>query len=101
MVYDIYGNRLRKGYCEVHPNVPEIYPCFRCECEYQNKVDAMWHHKQMQKEYDETILKEYIIDYSKKNSRLYRFLLLIERRINNLTFLINKKKDKIESKFPN
>lgn len=30
MAYDIYGNDLRKGYCEVHPNVHEEYPCELC-----------------------------------------------------------------------
>lgn len=30
MAWDIYGNPLRRGYCEVHPYVPEEYPC--CEC---------------------------------------------------------------------
>lgn len=30
MAYDIYGNNLRKGYCEVHPYVYEEYPCYIC-----------------------------------------------------------------------
>jgi len=30
MPYDIYGNILQKGHCEVHPDVPEEYPCSRC-----------------------------------------------------------------------
>lgn len=29
-MYDVYGNRLRKGHCEVHPKVAEEYPCFLC-----------------------------------------------------------------------
>jgi hypothetical protein len=37
MAFDIYGNHLRPGYCEVHPDVHESYPCRYCyeEQEYQ------------------------------------------------------------------
>ena len=31
MSYDIYGNYLRPGYCEVHPNRRGSYPCDLCE----------------------------------------------------------------------
>lgn len=30
MSYDIYGNTLRRGHCEVHPHVAEEYPCSVC-----------------------------------------------------------------------
>ena len=30
MAFDIYGGHLRPGYCEVHPDVPEPYPCYEC-----------------------------------------------------------------------
>ena len=30
MSYDIYGNNLRRGHCEVHPHVHEEYPCSLC-----------------------------------------------------------------------
>ena len=30
MAYSIYGTPLRRGYCEVHPDVAEEYPCYRC-----------------------------------------------------------------------
>ena len=33
MSYDIYGNNLRSGYCEVHPQVHESYPCSLCYAE--------------------------------------------------------------------
>jgi hypothetical protein len=33
MSWDIYGNTLRKGYCEVHPHVQEEYPCSLCYAE--------------------------------------------------------------------
>jgi|LSQX01.3.fsa_nt_gb hypothetical protein len=35
MDYDIYDNPLKSGYCEVHPDVPETYPCSICIYQYQ------------------------------------------------------------------
>ena len=35
MSFDIYGNYLRPGYCEVHPDHREEYPCSRCYAEYE------------------------------------------------------------------
>jgi len=36
MSFDIYGNHLRRRHCEVHPEVPEEYPCFVCR--YKDKL---------------------------------------------------------------
>lgn len=33
MGFDIYGNRLKPGHCEVHPDVPEEWPCHVCIAE--------------------------------------------------------------------
>ena len=33
MAFDIYGNVLRPGHCEVHPDVAEPYPCWYCRAE--------------------------------------------------------------------
>lgn len=37
MSYDIYGNPLRRGHCEVHPHVHEEYPCSVCIQENENR----------------------------------------------------------------
>lgn len=37
MAYDIFGNDLRKGHCEVHPHVHEEYPCSVCYAENREK----------------------------------------------------------------
>ena len=29
-MFDIYGNPLQAGNCEVHPHIPEHYPCAIC-----------------------------------------------------------------------
>jgi len=36
MSFDIYGNNLRRGHCEVHPHVHEEYPCSVCLTESAN-----------------------------------------------------------------
>ena len=46
MSFDIYGNHLRQGHCEVHPEVHEEYPCFVCLQE--NKLKN--HHEPQQPE---------------------------------------------------
>lgn len=33
MSYDIYGNPLRRGFCEVHPSINEEWPCCLCVLE--------------------------------------------------------------------
>lgn len=33
MAWDIYGNPLQRGHCEVHPHVHEEYPCSVCMSE--------------------------------------------------------------------
>ena len=30
MAFDIYGNNLPRGHCELHPHVAEEWPCFVC-----------------------------------------------------------------------
>jgi len=37
MSYDIYGNPLQRGHCEVHPHVHEEYPCSVCIQENKSK----------------------------------------------------------------
>lgn len=37
MAYDIYGNNLRSGHCEVHPWVHESYPCSACYADNQRQ----------------------------------------------------------------
>ena len=40
MSFDIYGNTLRPGYCEVHPDVHEPWPCFVCRAERDEPVEC-------------------------------------------------------------
>ena len=61
MSYDIYGNNLRYGYCEVHPHIHQQYPCSQCEDEaYEEECfQRSQYDKECQKEYDDYCAKEY------------------------------------------
>lgn len=41
MAFDIYGNDLQKGHCEVHPWVHQEYPCSVCLSEHQRKTQPV------------------------------------------------------------
>jgi cell division protein FtsB len=40
MSFDIYGNNLKRGHCEIHPHVAEEYPCSQCVMESQRREVA-------------------------------------------------------------
>lgn len=42
MGWDIYGEPLRRGHCEVHPHVHEEYPCSVCISENQARVQDQY-----------------------------------------------------------
>jgi len=39
MAFDIYGGILRPGFCKVHPDVHEEYPCSLCIAEWEEKQE--------------------------------------------------------------
>ena len=56
MAYDIYGNSLRRGYCEVHPNVHEEYPCTLCNQDainYRDMEREREHYTELERQYYE------------------------------------------------
>jgi len=62
MSYDIYGEHLRPGFCEVHPYVESSYPCPICITEnikhnrdreeYQNWMNEEYYRFMAGQEYD-------------------------------------------------
>ena len=56
MAFDIYGQHLRSGYCEVHPDVPEEYPCGRCMMEAERRQ----HEEEQRQAYEEEMRRAYI-----------------------------------------
>lgn len=55
MSYDIYGNPLQRGHCEVHPHVHEEYPCSVCIQENNNRNA----HKQSESDHYEIMRLEH------------------------------------------
>ena len=53
MPYDIHGNNLRNGFCEVHPYVEQEYPCQICYQEIEREEQRQREnreHSQLQNE---------------------------------------------------
>jgi hypothetical protein len=57
MSWDIYGNPLQRGHCEVHPHVHEEYPCSVCLSERRQHDDANRDH---QAQHDMILEVEYL-----------------------------------------
>lgn len=99
MAYDIYGERLASGHCEVHPWVGESYPCSLCYAESKLKHDPK------QKEYEraeaeyyaemEQALHEELV---RKNNLLYRMLCYVALAVSKLNERVQKYKDKMFDK---
>ena len=62
MPYDIYGQSLRSGHCEVHPDVHQEYPCYLCVTENQQRQEHMTQQRQYEEEYYEQYCKDMIAD---------------------------------------
>lgn len=57
MSWDIYGNPLRRGHCEVHPHVHEEYPCSVCMAESRANRQ---HDDRLQQEHNAHLELEYV-----------------------------------------
>lgn len=55
MSYDIYGEILRSGHCEVHPHIHEPYPCSLCLADDRRREDD----RRAEREYERQINAEY------------------------------------------
>ena len=95
MTYDIYGNNLASGHCEVHPWVGEIYPCSLCYAESKPKHDPR------QKEYERAeaehyaeMERAYYEDIAKKNNWLYHMLCSISSWVDKFNDWLQKYKEK-------
>lgn len=62
MSYYIQGNVLKEGYCEVHPHVPEYYPCYIC-CQEIDRENQRQQHKDEQLQPEQPEPKIYEIDF--------------------------------------
>ena len=99
MAYDIYGNNLASGHCEVHPWVGESYPCSLCYAENNSK-------QQRQPDYDTRAEAEYYAEMervhyeelARKNNLLYRMLCYVALAVSKLNERVQKYKGKMLSR---
>lgn len=63
MPYDIYGQDLRNGFCEVHPYVEQEYPCQICcqeiEREKQRQRENREYQQSLNEHYQQSLKKLY------------------------------------------
>ena len=63
MSYDIWGNPLRRGYCEAHPHVQEEYPCSLCcaENDLKGREEDEWRNAMddERRKYEEELIKQH------------------------------------------
>ena len=61
MAFDIYGENLRGGHCEVHPWVHEEFPCSICYSESDQRHEQEKSNSVQYQEYCEAQAKEWEI----------------------------------------
>ena len=64
MSYDIYGNQLSRGHCEVHPYVHEEYPCSVCDMEHRRHQEERHRHNEMLQAQEAEYHKQCIEDHA-------------------------------------
>lgn len=99
MSYDIYGNNLKRGHCEVHPQVAEEYPCSLCyeqdKSRNRNKQQYNDIDRQQEKEYYEAMEREHFGEFAKKNNFLYSMLCFIANLLAKCLKRVEGKKEQI------
>lgn len=88
MAYDIYGNNLRRGYCEVHPHVHEEYPCSVCLSESRReKEDKKSYEQEMAKQYNNDMIEQVnaslLSERDELKEKLDEQFLLLQKTLND------------------
>lgn len=58
MSFDIYGNHLESGFCEVHPHVRQEYPCDICLRDARERKRKSIESRKVQQEYYKNLQEE-------------------------------------------
>ena len=66
MSFDIYGENLRSGHCEVHPWVHESYPCSVCYSESSQRSEQRRSVEDEYRKYCEESRKEWEMSFRKR-----------------------------------
>jgi hypothetical protein len=64
LMFDIYGQHLRPGYCEVHPDIPEEYPCSLCVIQDEGDAEAYRQYEECMAQEAEEYYREELEQYT-------------------------------------
>lgn len=96
MAYDIYGNNLASGHCEVHPWVGESYPCSLCYAESKPKHDPRQQdYERAEAEHYAEMERAHYEELARKNNLLYRMLFYVALSVSKLNERVQKYKERM------
>ena len=97
MGYDIYGQNLVSGHCEVHPHVAQTYPCSLCYAETDNRQQQQQEDPRdaQQREYYAEMERAHYDEIAKKNNWLYRVLCYVAPKANWINERMQEYKEKV------
>ena len=99
MAYDIYGQKLASGHCEVHPRVGETYPCSLCYAESIPKHDPRQkEYERAEAEYYAEMERAHYEELARKNNLLYCMLCYVALSVSKLNERVQKYKGKMLSR---
>ena len=82
MSYDIYGQPLQSGHCEVHPHVHEEYPCSVCVQENNARINQATLEQQYEEHYHR------LLELENERSRLCARVNQLENTLNQAIELL-------------
>lgn len=66
MSFDVYGQSLRRGHCEVHPDIHEPWPCYYCLQENQqhqiNEQQEAEYYGEMESQHIKMLIADHIVN---------------------------------------
>ncbi len=100
MSWDIYGEKLERGHCEVHPWVGEEYPCTICINTQENNRKQEEAYRQHELEWYKAIEEEQRHLYLIENDDEYKILSETEENLLKQLSIIKEKKEEIIKNSP-
>lgn len=71
MSYDIYGNNLRPGHCEVHPHIHEGYPCSQCVMEREQEQHRQDVNEQQRAAYEQQQREHWLTELAHEAENIF------------------------------
>jgi hypothetical protein len=98
MSYDIFGNNLQQGCCEVHPWVHETYPCSLCYAENKTSKQQKEYYDDGYNEYCVQMEQEHYESLAKDFSLYFKFICWLDEMLIVLSAKIKEHKKNVMNK---